>query len=147
MVYYCRSFLRVLFVFAASFAVLACSDHSQKSLNEESDVVVIFQDFPGQSSADIMGQSLHQAGFEQVCAIDPTGDLLQFNPRTIGNDTIRIPSFAGYSELMLQYQGIEWDFYLLKAGDSVLVSYNGMLRPPLISKTYDENAKRYNLPF
>lgn len=48
---------------------------------------------------------------------------------------------------VLQYQGIEWDFYLLKAGDSVLVSYNGMLRPRLISKTYDENAKRYNLPF
>lgn len=147
MVYYCRSFQRVLFVIAASFAVLACSDHSPKSLNEESDVVVIFQDFPDQSSADIIGQSLHQAGFEQVCAIDATGDLLQFNPRTVGNDTINIPSFAGYSELMLQYQGIEWDYYLLKAGDSVLVSYNDMLRPHLISKTSDENTKLYNLPF
>lgn len=140
-----------LFVFSmipASILLFGnCTGNIQNSIEEESDVVVIFQEFPGQSSADIIGQSLHQVGFEQVSAIDTTGDLLQFNPCTIGNDTINIPSFAGYSELMLQYQGIEWDYYLLKAGDSVLVSYNDMLRPHLISKTSDENTKLYNLPF
>lgn len=140
-----------LFVFSmipASILLFgSCTGNIQNSIEEESDVVVIFQEFPGQSSADIIGQSLHQVGFEQVSAIDTTGDLLQFNPCTIGNDTINIPSFAGYSELMLQYQGIEWDYYLLKAGDSVLVSYNDMLRPHLISKTSDENTKLYNLPF
>ena len=127
--------------------VTSCCTQVKRSQIDSSDVVLIFQNSPDQSSAYVIGQKMHQVGFEQVCAIGTEGELLQFNPRTIGNDTINIPSFAGYSELMLQYQGIEWDYYLLKAGDSVLVNYNEMLRPYLISKTSDENTKLYNLTF
>lgn len=111
------------------------------------DIVIIFQNAPNQSSAFVIGQKIHQVGFDEVCAIEPNGELLELCPERTGNDTIRIPSYAGYSEIMIQYQGIEWDYFLLKGGDTVLVSYNEMFRPVLSSKTSSANTRLYNLQF
>jgi len=129
------------------FAILVCVGCTSRETDKSRSVVLIFQDAPSQSISKVIGQNISQIVFEQVCAIDTTGELIQYNPRTIGNDTLVLPSFAGYCEVMLQYQGFERDYYLLKSGDTVLVSYDNKYRPYLTSKTSDAYTRLYNLPF
>ena len=92
--------------------------------NVVDNVVVIFDNCPNQISTNRFSSHLSQVGYATISYIDSAGALFQYNPRALGNDTLIIPTFHGYAEIMHLYQAIEFDTYLLKAGDTVLVSYD-----------------------
>ena len=45
------------------------------------------------------------------------------------------------------YQALEYDYYFLQEGDTVVVQYNADARPILTSLVFDNNTKLYNLPY
>jgi len=49
--------------------------------------------------------------------------------------------------MMHLYQALEYDYFLLKENDTVLVSYNMDERPELTSLTSERNTALYNLPY
>lgn len=67
-------------------------------------------------------------------------------PSMIGYDTLRIPSHGDYVEVMHRNQAIEDNYYLLKAGDTVLFSYTDNLRPHIQSVTSSDNTWLYTIP-
>lgn len=108
-------------------------------------MVVIFHEAPDQTVSSVIGRSISQNGFAPVCAIGQNGELLKYIPKSIGNDTISFPTYNGYAEIMLQYQGIEWDYYMLKEGDTVLVEYDKRARPYIKSLLSEKNTYLYNI--
>ena len=110
-------------------------------------VVVVFEDSPIQTSTPKFGGSLSVMYESSVSFMDGRGDLVQFEPRQLGRDTLEIPTYRGYAELRLLYAAIEADYYFLQEGDTVLVKYDAKGRPVLSSKVYAENTRLYNLPY
>ena len=110
-------------------------------------VVVIFDNCPNQISTSRFSSHLSQVGYAVISYIDSAGALVQYNPRVWGKDTLTIPTFHGYAEIMHLYQAIEFDTYLLKAGDTVLVSYDKEQRPVLTSSVYPSMTDIYNFPY
>lgn len=140
-------FLRQILFLTALVAVAACSNRANPAQPGATDVVLVFQDAPSQTTAHVIGKSISQMLFESVSAIDTAGTLIQFSPREAGNDTLTLSTYAGHCEVMLLYQCLERDFYLLKAGDTVLVNYDNKFRPHLTSKISENNTRLYNLPY
>ena len=110
-------------------------------------VVVVFEDCLSQTGTGKFGGSLSQVYRSTISYIDADGDLVRYEPRQVGRDTIEIPTFEGYAELMHMYQVIEYDCYLLQEGDTVLVNYDARMRPTLTSRVYEGNTALYNLPY
>ena len=110
-------------------------------------VVVIFENCPSQTSTGKFGGSFFRPYESTIAYIDGKGDLVLFEPRQIGRDTLEIPAYQGYAEMRHQYAAAEFDNYLLKEGDTVLVRYDAACRPKLTSLVYEGNTDLYNLPY
>lgn len=110
-------------------------------------VVVILDHCPDQISTTRFGSHLSQYAYSPISYVDSTGSLVQYEPQDLRKDTLTLPAFNGYAELMHLYQAIEFDTYLLKAGDTVLVNYDSRQRPMLTSLVYKDLTDIYNLPY
>ncbi len=125
---------------------LFCSCKQDEAIFPDS-VVLILDNCPVQTSTTRFNSHLSQVAYSTISYIDRTGDLVQYIPRSLGQDTLVIPTFHGYAEVMHLYQAIEFDTFLLKAGDTVLVSYNQQQRPLLTSLVFGDYTEIYNLPY
>lgn len=110
-------------------------------------VVVIFENCPSQTSTGKFGGSSSRLYESTIAYIDGKGDLVLFEPRMLGRDTLELPVYQGYAEMRHQYSAVEFDNYLLKEGDTVLVRYDAAHRPMLTSLVYEGNTDLYNLPY
>lgn len=110
-------------------------------------VTLIVGDCPEQMTTNRFGGSIRQAGYATLSYIDAAGDLTLFEPRRNGRDTLVIPTWGGYAEIRHLYSAIEFDTYLLKEGDRVLVTYGADGRPGLTSLTSEGNTEVYNMPY
>ena len=138
---------KVIVVLFAACLFFSCDRKVEKAVRNE--VVVVFDNCPDQSSTSRIGFSSHVSNYryEIISYIDSTGALAQFDPKEMGRDTLVVPTFHGYAEILHQYQAIEFDSYLLKAGDTVLVSYDKEQRPMFTSLVYSDLTDAYNLPY
>ena len=136
-----KIFLVPLFVFG-----LFCSC-KLKEVPHAEEIVIIFDNCPVQTTTSRFTGHLSQVSYATVSYINYSGELVQYEPRILGRDTLVIPAYNGYGELMHLYQAIEFDSYLLKAGDTVLVSYDENLRPELSSLMFKDYTEIYNLPY
>ena len=135
---------------ALTIVVFFCCCNRKESVVQDNvvdNVVVIFDNCPNQISTSRFAGHLSQVGYATISYIDSAGALFQYNPRALGKDTLIIPTSQGYAEIMHLYQAIEFDTYLLKAGDTVLVSYDNKQRPVLASSVYAGLTDIYNLPY
>lgn len=143
---------RLLFVLGLA-AFCACGGNNAPAPESEpanlknGKVVVVFEDCLDQTSTGKFGGSLEMPYRSTIAYVDANGDLVRYEPRFVGRDTIEIPTFEGYAELLHMYQAIEDDSYLLQEGDTVLVNYDRRRRPTLTSRVYDGNTTLYNLPY
>ncbi len=120
--------------------LLSCCNYKGKT----SDIIVIFKDTPNHSSSKRYNLTiLPRTVFNYV---DNEYKLCLYSPKLIGYDTLRIPSFNGYAEVMHRNQAIEDNYYLLKAGDTVMFTYGDNLRPQIRSLHNDDNSWLYNIP-
>ncbi len=137
----------IVFLFVACL-FFSCDRKVEKAVRNE--VVVVFDNCPDQSGTHRIGfgrSRLMCYRYATISYIDSTGALSQFDPKEVGRDTLVVPTFHGYAEIQHQYEAIEFDSYLLKAGDTVLVSYDKEHRPMLTSLVYSELTDVYNLPY
>lgn len=111
-------------------------------------VTLIFSGAPDQMKTDKAGsRSVTVPDAATVRYIDRDCHEIRYCPRTIGNDTLTIPTYRGYAEILHLYQLHEEIPYLLADGDTVLVRYDRNLRPVLESKVSEENTMLYNMPW
>lgn len=125
---------------------LFCSCKQNEPIIPDS-VVLILDNCPVQTSTTRFNGHLSQVAYSTISYIDRPGELVQYMPRSLGQDTLVIPTFHGYAEVMHLYQAIEFDTYLLKAGDTVLVRYDKWQRPLLTSLVFNDFTEIYNLPY
>ena len=130
----------VLMVFSS------CNDHHQTGAAGSNRVVVIFQDCRDQTVASRFGGTISTAGEKTISYVDAAGYQVKYSPRSIGYDTLIIPTYCGYAELMHLYAVEEPIFWLLMEGDTVLVTVGDKGRPQL-SSFNQENTWLYNLPW
>lgn len=108
-------------------------------------VTVIFTDAPDQSAYRLVGGS--QMPEETVNYVNRDTLSVRYIPRSVGNDTLTIPTFDGYAELWHKINGGDEALWLLKGGDSVSVTYDRHGRPHLESRLSDAHTRLYNLPW
>lgn len=108
-------------------------------------VTVIFKDAPEQRSTDRIGH-LNCVHGAIIAYVDSTGCEAGFNPRSIGYDTLEIPTYRGYAEMIHLYQACEEIPFLLPEGDSVTVTYDQDARPVMRSLNNEEYTRLYRLP-
>ena len=135
----------------ATLTLCACGPKNEPAAepvnHKNGKVVVIFEDCPIQTSTNIFNSSLSHIGDRTITFVDENGDRVDFDPRQMGRDTLEIPTFLGYAEMQHMYQVLEYDYYLLQEGDTVLVRYGEAGRPMLQSLVYEGNSDVYNLPY
>lgn len=112
---------------------------------ESGKVTVIFKDAPEQRSTDRIGH-LNCVHGAIIAYVDSTGCEAGFNPRSIGYDTLEIPTYRGYAEMIHLYQACEEIPFLLPEGDSVTVTYDQDARPVMRSLNNEEYTRLYRLP-
>ncbi len=110
-------------------------------------VTIIIENCPNQKSTTQLGGHLTQVDYSTIAYIDGVGDLVSYEPRRQGKDTVIIPTYCGYAEIMHLYKAIEFDYYLLKDGDTVYVSYDSQERPHFRSLKSELYTELYNLPY
>ncbi len=112
-------------------------------------VVLIFRDAPLQNSiASILGGSKSLLDPNRIVGYMDVDTLIRYyNPRSVGDDTLSIPSFGGAAEVSHVYRVNETIYYLFEAGDTVLFTYDQSDRPRVTSLTSEANTRLYNLPF
>ena len=108
-------------------------------------VTVIFKDAPEQRSTDRIGH-LNCVHGAIIAYVDSVGREMGFNPRSIGYDTLDVPTYHGYAEIIHLYQACEEIPFLLPEGDSVTVTYDQDARPVIRSLNNDECSRLYRLP-
>lgn len=108
-------------------------------------VTVIFKDAPEQRSTDRIGH-LNCVHGAIIAYVDSTGCEAGFNPRSIGYDTLEIPTYRSYAEIIHLYQACEEIPFLLPEGDSVTVTYDQDARPVMRSLNNEEYTRLYRLP-
>lgn len=108
-------------------------------------VTVIFKNAPEQRSTDRIGH-LNCVHGAIIAYVDSTGCEAGFNPRSIGYDTLEIPTYRSYAEIIHLYQACEEIPFLLPEGDSVTVTYDQDARPVMRSLSNDEYTRLYRLP-
>lgn len=138
---------RYLIVLIGLLSLCSCVRISNLIDQIDGGVVVVFEDCPIQTSTHKFGGSISQTNYSTIAFIGDNGRLVEFEPRLFGRDTIIIPTFHGYAEMMHMYQALEYDYYLLQEGDTVIVHYNADARPVLTSQVFEKNTKLYNLPY
>lgn len=108
-------------------------------------VTVIFKDAPEQRSTDRIGH-LNCVHGAIIAYVDSVGREMGFNPRSIGYDTLDVPTYHGYAEMIHLYQACEEIPFLLPEGDSVTVTYDQDARPVMRSLNNEEYTRLYRLP-
>ncbi len=108
-------------------------------------VTIIFKDAPEQRNTDKVGH-LNCVHGAIVTYVDSAGLEAGFNPRSIGYDTLDVPTYRGYAEILHLYQVCEEIPYLLIEGDTVIVTYDQDSRPKIRSLNIQEYTELYNLP-
>lgn len=108
-------------------------------------VTVIFKDAPEQRSTDRIGH-LNCVHGAIIAYVDSVGREMGFNPRSIGYDTLDVPTYHGYAEIIHLYQACEEIPFLLPEGDSVTVTYDQDARPVMRSLNNEEYTRLYRLP-
>ncbi len=108
-------------------------------------VTVIFKDAPEQRSTNRIGH-LSSVHGSIIAYVDSAGHEMGFNPRSIGFDTLDVPTYHGYAEIIHLYQACEEIPFLLPEGDSVIVTYDKNARPVMRSLSNEEYTKLYRLP-
>lgn len=132
------------FVILNCFA-LSCVRDGVNNKSETGFVTVIIENCPNQKSTTEMGGHLSQIDYSTISYIDASGDLIQYEPCESEKDTIFIPTYNGYAEIMHLYKAIEFDTFLLKDGDTVYITYDSQKRPHLTSSTSKIYTLLYNL--
>ena len=139
-----KDIYKILFGINLSVILTCCiSDNSCRISNLP--VVMIFKDAPSQLSTDRFIGSTTIKGRGTINYIDEEMNLVQYTPCPNGYDTLIIPSYEGYAEVIHLYQAIEEIPYLLMAGDTVLFTYDHNLRPQIQSVTSEYKTNIYNL--
>lgn len=112
---------------------------------DTSKVTVIFTDAPDQSEQKLLGG--RTVPEETVNYVNEDTLNVRYVPRSIGCDTLVIPTFNGYAELWHKINGGDEALWLLKGGDTVFIAYPPSGRPLLKSLTSAGNTRLYNLPW
>jgi len=138
--------VKLLFFLSLAF-LCACggsgaSDRDSAKL-ENGKVVIVFGDRPDQEKS-VRGMNVRHS---LLSFIDVDGSLVEVEPRQVGGDTVEVPVFHGYAEVLHKYQAHEYAPFLLMEGDTVLVSYDAQDRPVMNSLVYEKNTTLYNLPY
>ncbi len=133
--------------FIISVCIICIQCTPKVTYEKESQVIIIFQDAVEQTTTNIFMSKSYAPDVGDIAFIDADGSYIQYNPRTIGYDTLSVPAYCGYAELSFMYQVYEKIPFLLEAGDTVLVSYGENLRPRIRSKNSSYNTWLYNLPY
>ena len=128
-------------------SLCACARINSLTNLQNGSVVVIFEDCPIQTTTKKFGGAISQTNYSTFSFMDEDGRLVEYEPCLFGRDTIIIPTFHGYAEVMHMYQALEFDYYLLQEGDTVVVQYNKEARPLLTSLVFNHNTYLYNLPY
>ena len=134
----------LLFVFVM---LISCS-HGQNNGHikdsEDSSVVLFFENAPDQTTTDRFGGKKSSLKYETVNYLDTSGAYIGYSPKRYGRDTLCIPTYNGYAEVLHMYQATEKIFILLKGGDTVLVTYDQRSRPCFNSLISPQNTSLYN---
>ena len=133
----------IIIVSALTF-LWACGQETPKEASKGA-VTVIFKDAPEQRSTDKVGR-LNSAYESIVTYVDSEGREAGFNPRSIGLDTLVVPAYRGYAEILHLYKVCEMVPYLLIEGDTVIVTYGSDLRPRAKSLHVQKYTELYNFP-
>ena len=133
-----------IIVVSVLYLMLSCGQDVKKE-SPKGVVTVIFKDAPEQRSTDKVGR-LNNAYESIVTYMDSDGREAGFNPRSIGIDTLDVPTYRGYAEILHLYQVCEEIPYLLIDGDTVIVTYGHDSRPKLKSIHVQEYTELYNFP-
>lgn len=110
-------------------------------------VMVVFEDCPIQTSTNTLGGIVSQVNYSTIAFIDKEAVLVEYEPSLSGRDTLIIPTYQGYAEMMHLYQAIEYDYFLFEEGDTVVVKYDANDRPKVRSLKSERNTSIYNMPY
>lgn len=144
-----RSFIRMdiktplVGVVAAVLSAVSCTDALLRP--EPDTVTLIFEDCPDHTSTDRFFGNLSCQPETIVDYVDSTCVLRHYLPPQMGRDTLTVPAYRGYAEIMHRNQAVEDNYYLLEAGDTVLFTYGENLRPHIRSLRSERNTWMYNL--
>ena len=133
-----------IIVVSALSLMLSCGQDVKKE-SPKGVVTVIFKDAPEQRCTDKVGR-LNSAYESIVTYVDSEGREAGFNPRSIGLDTLDVPTYRGYAEILHLYQVCEMIPYLLIDGDTVIVTYDHDSRSKLKSLHVQGYTGLYNFP-
>ena len=112
-----------------------------------SNVVIIFKDCPDHTGTSKLTSGVMSIVPPRVVEyVDAMRRFHSFFPRMSGCDTLIIPTYNGFAEVMHRNQVREDNYYMLKAGDTVLFTYGKNLRPIIKSLCSSYNTWLYNLP-
>ncbi|MBP3355886.1 MAG: TlpA family protein disulfide reductase [Rikenellaceae bacterium] len=127
------------------FALPGCTDR-RIVVEEEADprrVVLLFDDAPDQNKNDLLGFT--RLPHATLVYMDSALHRNYYTPRSVGRDTLCLPVGAdGVLEVAHRYRGSEDIFWLLRGGDSVLVTYDDRQRPRPVSLHDERNTALYN---
>ncbi len=130
-------------VAAAVLSAVSCTDALLRP--EPDTVTLIFEDCPDHTSTDRFLGNLSCQPETIVDYVDSACVLRHYLPPQMGQDTLTVPAYRGYAEIMHRNQAVEDNYYLLEAGDTVLFIYGENLRPHIRSLRSERNTWMYNL--
>lgn len=133
----------IIFILLISLGV-SCGKDAKQQL-ESTNVVVIFKDCPGHTLTTRFGSKLSVFPETTVDYVDSACIMRSYIPSQIGFDTIVVPTYGGYVEIMHRNQAVEDNYYLIEAGDTVLFTYGENLRPQIRSLRSERNTWLYNI--
>ena len=134
-----------LSVFAIILFSISCHKNNGRICQQDnSSVVLIFENAPDQTTTDMFAGKKSSLEYETVNYLDTSGTYRGYSPKRYGRDTLCIPTYNGYAEVLHMYQATEKIFILLKGGDTVLVTYDQRSRPCFNSLVSPQNSSLYN---
>ena len=123
----------------------ACGQKTEPKTDDTSQVTILFEACPDQLSTRRTGGSISVLPETTVDFVDTLLRLRHYTPPQTGRDTLTIPSWGGYAEIMHRNQALEDNWYLLRGGDTVLFTYAATGRPQLRSLRWKQATWLYNL--
>lgn len=123
----------------------ACTASSPADRADTSHVTILFESCPDQLSTGRFGGRMSALPETTVDFVDTLLRLRHYTPPQTGRDTLTIPTWGGYAEIVHRNQCIEDNCYLIEGGDTVLFTYAETGRPQLRSLRSERNTWRCNL--
>lgn len=138
--------MKAIVAFSLTLCSLAACDTVPATAPEPpASVVVIFEKCPVHTSTRRFGEPLSILPETVVDYVDSACVLRSYIPPQAGRDTIIVPAWGGYAEIMHRNQASEDNYYLLEAGDTVLFTYGENHRPRIRSLRSAHNTWLYNI--